>query len=244
MEPHVYSSWSWQTEIGTPNLGLKNATIKRTCEICGYVQQKTIHQDYRPLCFQNANLTAVSADNRWSSRKYTCTVKAAPPPGYYFTYWENVGQGPIKYEEYHEDVPYMGTVWKTYTKYDETIVISLDNYSADGRYLPLETIYEMRANVERYDNNVILYDRNRKPVYTLTPEEDFRDSELLGAPTGGNDVGLMGADHGVIWYESQTEDEYGCRTVTLHLNGYDGGAIELEDTGLPCISTSSWTGAA
>lgn len=234
VEPHVYSSWSWQTESGTPNLGLKDATIKRTCEICGYVQEKIIHKDYRPLCFQNANLTAVSADNRWSSNKYTRSVTAAPPPGYYFTYWENVGQGPIKFEEYHEEVPYLGTVWKTYTKTDETIVISLDNFDADGNYLPLETIYELRANVERYDNNVILYDTNRSPVYTLTPEEDMADNGLFGAPAVKDEASLMGADHGVIWYESQTEDEYGYRTVTLHLNGYDGGAIELEDTGLPC----------
>lgn len=234
VEPHVYSSWSWQTESGTPNLGLKDATIKRTCEICGYVQQKIIRQDYRPLCFQNANLTAVSADNRWSSNKYTRSVTAAPPPGYYFTYWENVGQGPIKFEEYHVEVPYLGTVWKTYTMTDETIVISLDNFDADGNYLPLETIYELRANVERYDNNVILYDTNHSPVYTLTPEEDMADNGLFGAPAVKDEASLMGADHGVIWYESQTEDEYGYRTVTLHLNGYDGGAIELEDTGLPC----------
>ena len=241
VEPHQFSSWRFQTESGTPDLENRDATVERICETCGYRDEIFIRQGYRPLCFVNANRTALSG-SLWNSKgRYTCEVTAKPPAGYYFVHWRSIGGGPINYEEhnvYYDDgtpvylsdgsirtVPYKPT--------DETVVISLERYR-DGEPIPLETIYCLEAYCERYSNYFTLYDPTGASVYDLTEGEWLDNAELFGELPAKWDAELMDAGHGAIWYESQVEDDYDVRTVTLHLNGYDGGAIELNDTGLPC----------
>ncbi|MBQ7144786.1 MAG: carbohydrate-binding domain-containing protein [Oscillospiraceae bacterium] len=242
VEAHQFSSWSWQTETGTPDLHMRDAYLMRTCEICGYRQVKKVNKEYRALCFVNADKTVQSADRLSGSRR-TYKATAKPPAGYEFRYWKNVGEGEIRYAEhevYFDDgTPvYLsdGSIRKVpYTRYDETIEFTLWHYDEDWNTLPLETIYCLEAYCERIENEFTLYDKVGTPAYELTEGDSVGDNELFRPDAvRGDEAELMDNAHGVIWFESVEEDDYGECTVTLHLDGYDGGSIELNDTGLPC----------
>ncbi|MBP5246163.1 MAG: hypothetical protein J6036_06880 [Clostridia bacterium] len=226
-EEHTYGGWMWQLNVP---LSLYDATIYRECQVCGYIDVRTIRAGFHPLAFINASKSVLSADNWDSEEKYTCEVTAKPPKGYTFYRWRDTGECGIIFEEYYETYPNGdpkrdsngNIIWKRYNIYDETVVISLDRYDKNGNFHGLNTLYELTAEISRIDNDVTVYYPDGFS-YTLT-EGEALDAEEFDIDGTGD----------VIWYESQVEDEYGYRTVTIHLDGYDGGPLVLENTGLPC----------
>ncbi|MCR4805376.1 MAG: Ig-like domain-containing protein [Clostridia bacterium] len=236
-EEHTYSHWFWQTESGAPNLEIRDATVQSYCEVCGYVLEKTVRKGNRPLCFTNADYTVVSADYWDSEEKYTLEVTAKPPVGYYFVRWDDShSEGGIVYEEYYETYangePKRDSdgkiIWKRYNKYQEKVVISLDHYDADDHYLGLNTLYELDAICERYNNDIRVYYKGSRDDYI-----PFDYGSKVYASTL-DDTEPAEDEDWVLWYEKQEEDEYGYRTITVHLKDYDGGTISVENTGLPC----------
>ena len=237
-EEHTYSRWFWQTEGPAIQLSWRDATVYRYCEVCGYEQERTIKTGNRPLCFTNADATAVSADNWDSEEKYTFTVTAKPPAGYYFVRWEDTGEGRIKYEEVRvqKKNAYGTPLFDAYgdpiyeyrrcRPYDETVVISLEHYDKDDHFLGLNTLYELDAVCERYNNDLEVYFNDGNSII-IDYGSKLTQSELDGKePYEG--------EPWVLWYEKQVEDEYDYRTVTVHLRNYDGGPLALLNKGLPC----------
>ncbi len=249
-EEHQFDDWHirdipYNIETETDRL------VWRTCKICGYEETKEIKSGFKALVLTNATSRAQSVDNfEGESSVHTATAKA--PKGYYFDHWEVVCPDGYTADDLFD---FSWGYWKKWklsdgstksefvytTIYDETVSFRLRHLGGESYNIT----YQLKAVCYRYDNELIVYPNSDKDDCYYLGEGD-----TIATNSNPNATGVSKQDS-VVWVESVEENQFGWviyydgkdrgeRTMTVHLNGYRGGPLELtsleqgQGEGLPC----------
>ena len=249
-EEHQFDNWyikdiPYNVENKTDRL------VWRTCKICGYSETKEIKSGYKALVVTNGNIRAQSVDY-FGGDFPVHTATAKPPEGYYFDHWEVVCPEGYTAEDLFD---FSWGYWQTrklsdgstkseliYTTiYDETIAFRLVHQWEES----YKIVYHLKAVCYRYENELVVYPNGDKSDCYFLGEGDTVATNYNPKETG------VSKEDSVVWVESIEEKQFGWviyyegedrgeRTMTVHLNGYRGGPLEVtsyeqaQGEGLPC----------
>ncbi|MCQ2451950.1 MAG: carbohydrate-binding domain-containing protein, partial [Oscillospiraceae bacterium] len=209
-----FGSWTAISYAGPNTEGV----VYRTCEACGYQQDKqTPAGRYQLLAYNGTTLVrAVVIDP--SRDPIDIPIRAKVPDGYRFTAWESLCTGDYTIEFKDPGSP------------DTTMKVIRDLHASEKRdsYAPIV----VEAKLERLDNYLLVdYMGKTLKVYPnqglLRKDTGIKKAgEVIDAAKGDYDLALF--------VDDSHEDIYGMRTLTVYLNNYNGGRITLYSRGLPC----------